>query len=202
MKLYFAPGACSLSPHIVLREAGIPFELEKVDLRAKKTQSGADYLKVNPKGQVPVLVLDDGDSLTEGPAIVQYVADQAPNAKLAPKAGTKERYHLMEWLNYITSELHKSLGALFAPTTPDDWKKITKEGLAKKFEYLDQWLGKQEFVAADSFSVADAYLFTILNWTNFLKIDLAPYKSLVKYQERIASRPKVREALKAEGLIQ
>ena len=202
MKLYFAPGACSLSPHIVLREAGIPFELEKVDLRAKKTQSGADYLKVNPKGQVPVLVLDDGDSLSEGPAIVQYVADQAPNAKLAPKAGTKERYHLMEWLNYITSELHKSLGALFAPTTPDDWKKITKEGLAKKFEYLDQWLGKQEFVAADSFSVADAYLFTILNWTNFLKIDLAPYKNLVKYQERIASRPKVREALKAEGLIQ
>ncbi|HEU4428624.1 MAG TPA: glutathione transferase GstA [Myxococcota bacterium] len=201
MKLYLSPGACSLSPHIVLREAGIPFELERVDLKTKRTESGADYYAVNPKGQVPLLKLDDGDSLTEGPAIVQYIADHSPGAKLAPAAGTKQRYHLLEWLNYVTSELHKSFGSLFAPNTPDEYKKIVEEGLEKKFEYLDRQLSGRPYLLGDGFSVADAYLFTVLNWTRVLSIDLSRHANLVAYQKRVADRPKVREALKAEGLL-
>jgi glutathione S-transferase len=200
MKLYYSPGACSLSPHIVLREAGLPFELEHVDLKTKKTKAGGDFLAVNPKGQVPVLVLDGGETLTEGPAIVQYLADHKPGAGLAPGAGTMPRYQLMEWLNYITSELHKSLGALFAPTTPDGWKKLVKDGLDAKLKHVEKQLGDKPYLLGTNFSVADAYLFTILNWTNFLKIDLAPYPKLVAYQQRVAARPKVQEALKAEGL--
>ncbi len=200
MKLYYSPGACSLSPHIVLREAGVPFDLEQVDLAKKKTKAGADYMAINPKGQVPALALDDGQVLTEGPAIVQYIADHKPGTGLAPAAGTLPRYRLAEWLNYITSELHKSIGALFSPTTPDAWKQVVKDGLVAKFKYVEQQLGDQPYLLGASFSVADAYLFTILNWTNFLKIDLAPYPKLVAYQQRVAARPKVQEALKAEGL--
>ena len=143
MKLFYSPGACSLSPHIVLREAGASFDLERVDLKTKRTQAGADYLAINPKGQVPTLQLDDGEFLTEGPAIVQYIADRNPKAGLAPAAGTMPRYRLIEWLNYITSELHKSIGALFQPTTPDAYKTIVKEGLEKKFAYLEGKLAKQ-----------------------------------------------------------
>ena len=150
---------------------------------------------------MPALVLDNGEVLTEGPAIVQYVADHKPGSGLAPAAGTLPRYRLAEWLNYITSELHKSLGSLFSPTTPDAWKQIVKDGLAAKFNYVQQQLGDQPYLLGANFSVADAYLFTILNWTNFLKIDLAPYPKLVAYQARVAARPKVQEALKAEGLI-
>jgi glutathione S-transferase len=201
MKLYFAPGACSLSPHIVLREAGLPFELERVDLKTKRTASGADYTAVNPKGQVPLLALDDGDALSEGPAIVQYLADQAPAAKLAPAPGTMERYRMVEWLNYTTSELHKSFGSLFAPNTPDDYKKIVREGLEKKLEYVDAQLGGKPYLLGDAFSVADAYLFTVLSWTRILSIDVSRLKNLVAYQQRVAERPRVREALKAEGLV-
>jgi len=201
MKLYFSPGACSLSPHIVLREAGVPFDLEKVDLKTKRTESGADYNALNPKGQVPLLRLDDGDALTEGPAIVQYIADHSPAAGLAPAAGTKARYRLLEWLNYITSELHKSFGSLFAPNTPDEYKRIVREGLGKKLAYLDKELAGKPFLLGDGFSVADAYLFTVLNWTRVLSIDLSGFANLVAYQTRIAERPKVREALRAEGLI-
>jgi glutathione S-transferase len=200
MKLYFAPGACSLSPHIVLREAGLNFELEQVDLRTKKTKSGADFLKVNPKGQVPVLVTDDGKMLTEGPAVVQYIADQKPEAKLAPPCGSFDRSRLQEWLNFITSELHKSFSPLFAPNTPEEYKTIIKENLAKRFAGLDAHLAENQYLMGSRFSVADAYAFVVVGWAKPMKIDLAEWKNLTTYLDRIAARPKVQEAMKAEGL--
>jgi glutathione S-transferase len=200
MKLYFAPGACSLSPHIVLREAGLNFELEQVDLRTKKTKSGADFLKVNPKGQVPVLVTDDGKTLTEGPAVVQYIADQKPEAKLAPPCGSFDRSRLQEWLNFITSELHKSFSPLFAPNTPEEYKTIIKENLAKRFAGLDAHLAENQYLMGSRFSVADAYAFVVVGWAKPMKIDLAKWKNLTTYLDRIAARPKVQEAMKAEGL--
>jgi glutathione S-transferase len=200
MKLYFAPGACSLSPHIVLREAGLNFELEQVDLRTKKTKSGADFLKVNPKGQVPVLLTDDGKTLTEGPAIVQYIADQKPEAKLAPPCGSFDRSRLQEWLNFITSELHKSFSPLFAPNTPEEYKTIIKENLAKRFAGLDAHLAENQYLMGSRFSVADAYAFVVVGWAKPMKIDLAKWRNLTAYLDRIAARPKVQEAMKAEGL--
>jgi glutathione S-transferase len=200
MKLYFAPGACSLSPHIVLREAGLNFELEQVDLRTKKTKSGADFLKVNPKGQVPVLVTDDGKMLTEGPAVVQYIADQKPEAKLAPPCGSFDRSRLQEWLNFITSELHKSFSPLFAPNTPEEYKTIIKENLAKRFAGLDAHLAENQYLMGSRFSVADAYAFVVVGWAKPMKIDLAKWRNLTAYLDRIAARPKVQEAMKAEGL--
>ncbi len=201
MKLYFSPGACSLSPHIVLRETGVPFELEQVDLRAKKTKDGADFLQVNPKGQVPVLALDDGDRLTEGPAIVQYIADKAPGSGLVPPAGSKERYRVQEWLNFITSELHKNFSPLFRPNTPDAYKPIAKENLANRFGYLDHHLADHKYLMGDQFTVADAYLFTILNWTKLQSIDLGQWPNVKAYVERVGARPKVQDAMKAEGLL-
>lgn len=201
MKLYFSPAACSLSPHIVLREAGLAFDLEKVDLAKKKTKSGADFLQINPKGQVPVLALDDGDILTEGPVIVQYIADQAPAAKLIPPAGTRERYHLQEWLNFLTSEVHKSFAPLFKPNTPDAYKDIVKENLAGRFEFLNETLEGRSYLTGETFTVADAYCFTLLNWAHFAKIDLGRWPNLKAYVERVAARPKVREAMQAEGLL-
>lgn len=201
MKLYFSPGACSLSPHIALLEAGLPFEREQVDLRAKKTKSGSDFTSVNPKGLVPVLVLDDGDVLTEGPAVVQYIADQVPASKLAPANGTKERYHLQEWLNFITSELHKSFTPLFKPNTPDAYKTIVKENLADRFGQIEKHLAGKTYLLGDTFTVADAYLFTVLNWTKFHAIDLAKWPNLKAYWERVGKRPKVQEAMRAEGLL-
>jgi glutathione S-transferase len=200
MKLYFAPGACSLSPDIVLREAGLNFELEQVDLRTKKTKSGADFLKVNPKGQVPVLVTDDGKTLTEGPAIVQYIADQRPEAKLAPPCGSFDRSRLQEWLNFITSELHKSFSPLFAPNTPEEYKTIVKENLAKRFSVLDAYFADNEYLMGSRFSVADAYAFVVISWAKPMKIDLTKWRNLTAYLERVAARPKVKEAMKAEGL--
>jgi glutathione S-transferase len=202
MKLYFSPGACSLSPHIVLREAGIQADLERVDLKTKRTKSNADLTTVNPKGQVPTLVLDDGQVLTEGPAIVQYLADSRPEAKLAPPNGTIERYRLQEWLNFITSELHKSFGALFNPAVPVGCKKLPTETISTRLAYVDQELGKGgPFLMGSQFTVADAYLFTVVNWTKFLKIDLGQWPNVKAYVERVAARPKVHEALKAEGLV-
>jgi glutathione S-transferase len=200
MKLYFSPGACSLSPHIALREAGLAFELEQVDVRAKKTKSGADYLKVNPKGQVPALVLDDGGILTEGPAIVQYIADRKPEAKLAPAAGTREHYHFLEWLNFLTSEVHKSFSPLFKPTTPEDYKPVVKAQLGERLAYIDRHLANQPYLLGDRFTVADGYAFTLLTWTPRVGIDLSPLANVGAFQKRIAARPKVQEALKAEGL--
>jgi glutathione S-transferase len=202
MKLYYSPGACSLSPHIVLREAGLKFDLERVDLAAKKLkESGADFLQVNPKGQVPVLQLDDGDKLTEGPAIVQYIADQKPESGLAPANGTRPRYHVQEWLNFVTSDLHKVFAPLFRPTTPEEFVKITKETLASKFAYLDKHLANKQYLFGDTFTVADAYCFVIVGWSKYKDIDLSRWPNLKAYMDRIAARPKVLEAMKAEGLI-
>jgi glutathione S-transferase len=201
MKLYYFPGACSLSPHIVLLEAGLPFTLVKIDSKTKKTESGADYLKVNSKGAVPALQFDDGRVLTEGPAIVQYLADQKPESGLAPRAGSFERYQLMEILNYITSELHKGFTPLFNPATSAELRESTIAALAKKFDWLTGFLGDKTFLLGNTFTVADAYLFTILNWTGFVKIDLGKWPVLAAYHSRIAQRPKVQAALKAEGLL-
>jgi glutathione S-transferase len=201
MKLYFSPGACSLSPHIVLREAGANFELEQVDNREKKTKSGQNFWTINPKGQVPVLELDTGERLTEGPIIVQYVADQKPASGLLPPAGTMERYRVQEWLNFITSELHKSFGPIFRPTTPDAYKAISKENLAKRFDFLDKELAGRQFLMGDKFTIADAYLFAVLRWTARIEMDLAKWPNLKAYVDRIAGRPKVQEAMKAEGLL-
>jgi glutathione S-transferase len=200
MKLYFAPGACSLSPHIVSRELGIPLELQKVNTKDKSMEGGGDYRTINPKGYVPALELGDGQVLTEGPAIVQYLADQKPESGLAPKAGTIERYRLQEWLNFITSEIHKSFSPLFKPNTPDDYKKIARENLGARFEWLDKQLDGREYLMG-KFTIADAYLFTVVNWSGFVGLDLAKYPNLAAYQKRVAARPKVREAMKAEGLL-
>ena len=201
MKLYYSPGACSLSPHIVAREAGLPVELKKVDLRAKLVEGSADYLKTNGKGYVPCIELPDGSVLTEGPAIVQYLADQKPDAGLAPKAGTMERYRLQEWLNFITSELHKAMGAFFNPGITPEWRKATEDRLALRCEWLAKQLEGKDYLMGKQFTVADAYLFTVLNWAPMVKFDLARWPSLVDYQKRVGARPKVQEALKAEGLV-
>jgi glutathione S-transferase len=201
MKLYFSPGACSLSPHIILREAGAKFELEQVDNREKKTKSGQDYWAINPKGQVPVLELDSGERLTEGPIIVQYIADQKPGSGLAPPAGTMERYRVQEWLNFTTSELHKTFGPIFRPTTPDAYKTISKENLGKRFDWLDKQLAGRQYLMGDKFTIADAYLFVVLRWAARVEMDLSKWPNLKAYVDRVAARPKVQEAMKAEGLI-
>ena len=201
MKLYYSPGACSLSPHIVLLEAGLPFTPEKVDFKTKKTAAGIDFLTINSKGFVPALQLDDGRVLTEGPAIVQYLADQKPDSGLAPRAGTFERYQLMEILNFITSEVHKSFSPLFNPASSAEMKETFAAILAKKFDWLSGFLGTKPFLLGNTFTVADAYLFTVLNWTAHVKIDLGKWPILADYKARIAKRPKVIEAMKAEGLI-
>jgi glutathione S-transferase len=201
MKLYYFSGACALSPHIVLLEAGLPYTLEKVDNATKKTASGSDYLAINSKGAVPALELDDGRVLTEGPAIVQYLADLKPESGLAPRAGTFERYQLMEILNYITSEVHKGFGPLFNPKISADWKASALAGLDKKFAWLSGFLGNKQFLMGETFTVADAYLFTVLNWTGHLKIDLGKWPVLQAYQARVAQRPKVQQAMREEGLL-
>jgi glutathione S-transferase len=201
MKLYYFPGACSLSPHIALLEAGLPFTLVKIDSKTKKIEGGADYLAVNSKGTVPALQLDDGRVLTEGPAVVQYIADLKPDSGLAPRAGTFERYQLMEILNYITSEVHKSFSPLFNPASTAETKEAFVANLGKKFDWLSGFLAKKPFLLGNSFTVADGYLFTVLNWTGHVKIDLSKWPVLADFKSRIAQRPKVHEAMKAEGLI-
>jgi glutathione S-transferase len=201
MKLYYSPGACSLSPHIALAEAGLSADYVKVDLKAKKTEAGDDYLKVSPKGQVPVLAMEGGGILTEGPAIVQYIADKAPHAKLAPAHGTAERYQLMEWLNLITSELHKSFSPLFNPTMPDEAKNIFRDKISKTLSHIDGMLAGKDYVMGSQFTVADGYLFTILRWAIAMKFDLAQYPNVKAYFDRVGARPKVKEAMLHEGLI-
>jgi len=200
MKLYYSPGACSLSPHIVLLEAGLPFDLEKVDLRAKKLENGQDYLKLNPKGQVPALVLDGGELVTEGPVIVQMIADKVPAKNLAPGRDSAERYRLQEWLNFVTAELHKNFSPMFSPTLSDDAKNFFRERLMGKFRYLDGKLAGRDYLMGKQFSVADAYLFVMLNWAERIKIDLSDLPNLSAYKARVAARPKVQEALAREGL--
>ena len=201
MKLYYAPGACSLSPHIVAREAGLPLNLVRVDTKGKKTITGDDYLSINGKGYVPLLELDDGTRLTEGPAIVQYLADQAPAKQLAPAAGTMARYRLQEWLNFITSEIHKTYSPLFNPAVPEEYKTIAKAKLGERYRWIDAQLEGKSYLMGDAFSVADAYLFTVTNWAKFVGIDLAPYKHVGAFMAKVAARPAVQEAMKAEGLV-
>ena len=201
MKLYYAPGACSLSPHIVARELGISFDLKKVNTKDKSVEGGGDYWKVNPRGYVPALELDNGKTLTEGPAIVQYLADQKPESGLAPKAGTFERYQLQEWLNFLTSEIHKQFSPLFKPNTPEDYKPVAKENLASRFDWLDKQLAGKDYLMGKQFTVADAYAFVLLNWTKFQSIDLSKWPNLQAFQARVGARPKVQEALQAEGLL-
>lgn len=200
MKLYYKAGACSLSPHIILREAGLDFSIVRVDLATKKTENGDDFLAVNPKGQIPTLELSDGSILTEGVAIVQYLADQKPDRQLLPEVGTLARYHALEWLNYIATELHKGFSPLFNPKTPEEFKVLTREALAKKFAYVNDSLKGHQFLLGSRFSVADAYLFTVMGWAKALKFDLSALSDLNSYLDRVAARPAVDAALVAEGL--
>jgi glutathione S-transferase len=201
MKLYYSPGACSLSPHIALLEAGLEATLVKVDTKTHTTADGADFYTVNPKGYVPLLELDDGQRLSEGPVIVQYIADRNPASKLAPAAGTMERYRLQEWLNFISTELHKQFGPLFQATTPAEYKETLKEKIGKRFDWVSTQLDGKDYLMGSTFTVADCYLFTMLHWTKFVGLDLERWPVLKAYQATVAARPKVREALLAEGLI-
>lgn len=200
MKLYFTPGACSLAPHIVLREMNAAFELEKVDLDKKRTAGGEDFNRINPKGYVPALRLDDGETLTEVAVILQYLADRKPESGLAPPPGTMERYRLMEWLNFIATEIHKQFAPLFNPRIPAEWKANQFNLLARRFNYLSERLDGRPYLMGETFRVADAYLFTVLNWSNLLHVDMAKWPLLQAYQARVAERPAVRAALRAEGL--
>lgn len=201
MKLYFSPGACSLSPHIAMREAGLPVELVKVDLKSKTMLDGADFSAINPKAYVPAIELEGGELLTEGPAIVQFIADQKPDAQLAPPNGTLARYRLQEWLGFINSELHKTFGALFNPATPAETKSAAQALLGKRFDYVAGQLAGRDYLMGERFSVADAYFFTVLNWCQWVGIDLSGWPVLAAFHARVAARPAVQEALRAEGLL-
>ena len=198
MKLYYSPGACSLAPHILLQESKAKYTLEKVDLKTKITEKGEDFKKINPKGYVPTLQLDNGEVLTEGPAIMQYIADQAPTSKLAPAAGTMARYRLQEWLNFITSEIHKGFSPLFTPAVPDAYKTMVKENLGKRFDYLSEKLTKNNFLMGNDFTAPDAYLYTTLTWSGYVGIDLNRWPSLQAFVKRVGDRPAVKAAHTAE----
>lgn len=198
MKLYFSPGACSLSPHIVLHELGLPFEAVQVDLKSKRLKDGADFWKINPKGYVPTLQLDDGAILTEGPAIVQYLADQNPAVGLAPANGSFARYRLQEWLNFISTELHKQFSPLFNPASTDAVKQAQQERLAERFREIVAAMGTAPYLMGDQFTVADAYLYTVLTWAGIVGVDLAPYPALQAFMKRVEARPAVKATLAAE----
>jgi glutathione S-transferase len=201
MKLYYSPAACSLAPHIVLRETGLPFTLEKVDTGKHLTQAGTDYYAINPKGQVPLLQLDDGQLLSEGPVIVQYIADQARATTLMPAAGSVERYRVMEWQNYITSELHKGFSPLFNSEFDAKAKATLRALLRKKYEWVDSRLAGRDHLTGEAFTAADAYLFVVTAWAKFVDLDLSGLPNLDAFLKRVSARPAVREALKAEGLL-
>jgi glutathione S-transferase len=201
MKLFILPGACSLAADIALREAAIPFDLVKVSHRTHKTSDGVDLDEINSKGYVPALVLDSGELLTENAALLPYIADLNPAAKLAPPSGTLERYRLSEWLAYINSELHKSFSPLFAPNAPEDMKQYARANLTKRIGWLAEHLGSKPYLLGEQFTVADAYLFVVLSWSGLVGFDLSPWPNLKAFQERIAARPQVIEAMTAEGLL-
>ncbi|WP_234193576.1 glutathione transferase GstA [Pseudacidovorax sp. NFM-22] len=200
MKLYYSPGACSLSPHIALREAGLAFEPVLASTKSHKLQDGTDYYGINPLGYVPLLELDDGTRLREGPAIVQYIADQVPAKNLAPANGTLQRYRLQEWLTFIGTEIHKGFSPLFNPAVPEEAKKVFADKLKTRFQWLDSQLEGKDYLMGEHFSVADGYLFTTVNWAKPMNIDLSAYKHLLAWHARVGARPAVQEALKAEGL--
>jgi glutathione S-transferase len=201
MKLYYSPVACSLSPHIVLHETGLAFDAVLASTKSHQLADGTDYYSINPLGYVPLLELDDGTRLTEGPAIVQYLADLAPEKHLAPANGTLARYKLQSMLNFISTELHKGFSPLFNPKTPEDFKTTVKAKLAERLAWLDGELAGKSYVMGEQFSVADAYMFTVTNWGQFVGVDIAPYKNIVAVRERIAARPAVQAAMRAEGLL-
>lgn len=201
MKLYFAPGACPLASHIALAEAALDYTLERVDLGSKRTAGGADFLAINPKGYVPALELKDGTVLTEGPAILQFIADLAPDRQLAPGHGTIERYRLVEWLNFISAELHKSFSPLFRPTATPDAKDAARAALRQRFAWVAGELEGRDYLLGTQFSVADAYLFTVLNWAGRAQFDLSPWPRLPAYMQRVAERPAVQQAMREEGLV-
>ena len=198
MKLYYSPGACSLSPHITLRESGLPFELALVSLKTHQLADGTDFYAINPKGYVPLLELDDGQRLTEGPAIVQYIADQARGAGLAPPADSFERYRLQEWLNFIATELHKGFGPLFNPATPEEYKAVVKKKLGERLAWVDGQFAGRDYLMGDRYTVPDGYLYVITRWTGRVGIDLAPLTHLSAFVERMEARPSVQAALQAE----
>jgi glutathione S-transferase len=201
MKLYYSPGACSLAVNIALHEAGIPFDLERVDNKAKVTKGGENFWDVNPKGVVPVVKLDNGETLTEAAPLLQYVADQNPAAGLMPKAGTMDYYRALEWLNFIATELHKQFTPLFKDNTPGDYRAIAKQNVLNAFKHIDEHLAGKQWLAGGSYSVADIYLFTVSNWARFQDIDIAQWPNINDLRTRIRARPKVQDAMKAEGLI-
>lgn len=201
MKLYYSPGACSLSPHIVLHEAGLAYTPVLASTKSHKLLDGTDYYTINPLGYVPLLELDDGTRLREGPAIVQYLADQVPQKNLAPAHGTLARYRLQEWLTFIGTEIHKGFSPLFEPTTPEDYKPQVREQLRKRLEWVDGELASKQFLMGEHFTVADAYLFTVTNWAKPVGLDISDLANLSAYRERIAARPAVQAAMKAEGLL-
>jgi glutathione S-transferase len=201
MKLYYAPGACSLSPHIVLNEAGLAFDKVRTDTKTKAMEGGGDFREINPLGYVPVLELDNGTRLTEGPAIVQWIADQVPAKKLAPPNGTPERTELQRWLNFVSTEVHKGFSPLFNPSMPEEAKAIFRDRLGARFAYIDKHLAGKDYLLGKDFSVADVYLFVVSNWAGVQKIDLAPYPNLVAFRKRLGARPAVQAAMKAEGLV-
>lgn len=200
MKLYFKPGACSLSPHIVLEELGLTYEAVSVDLKTKKLADGSDYLAINAKGYVPALQLDNGEVLTEGPAIVQYLADQKPEKQLAPANGTIERYRLQSWLTFIGTELHKGFSPLFNPAMPEEGKTLARANLERRLGWVNEQLADKDYLMGANFTVADAYLFTVTNWARVVKLDISALSKLTAYMARVAARPGVQAALKAEGL--
>ncbi|MCG2634596.1 MAG: glutathione transferase GstA [Gammaproteobacteria bacterium] len=201
MKLYYTPGACSLAPHMAIREAGLSYDLEKVDLQAKTTESGSNYLEVNPKGYVPALQLDDGEVLTEAGVLLQYIADQVPGSGLAPAAGSTERYRLMELIHFISTELHKGFGPLFSPSVTDEAKQAQMELIKKRLAYLNDLLADRQWLMGQSFTVADCYLATVLSWAQHLKMDLSAWPNLAAYAGRVMSRPAILDTFKAEGLM-
>lgn len=201
MKLYYFSGACSLASNIALREAGLPFESVKVDRRTRKAADGLDYNEVNPKGYVPALTLDNGEVLTENVAVLQYIADRNPASKLAPPAGTMERYRLVEWLAFISSEIHKNFSPLFREDAPEETKQYVRKVLSIRLDYLNRAIGNRPFLMGEQFTVADAYLFTVLGWSRHLNFDLGKWPQVQRYIERVGARPQVAEALKAEGLV-
>ena len=201
MKLYYSPGACSLAPHIVLRESGLAFEPVLASTKTHQLADGTDYYTINPKGYVPLLELDNGERLSEGPAIVQYIADQVPDKQLAPAAGTMARYRLQEWLNFISTEVHKGFGAVFNPAMPEEGKAVMRERVGKRLKWVDTQLEGRSYLMGDTFSVADAYLFTVANWAQYTGVDISGLKHLGAFQARVAARPAVQAALQAEGLL-
>lgn len=201
MKLYYSPGSCSLASHIALCETGLPFEIDKLIKTTKMTEGGEDFMKINPKGYVPTIRLDDGSILTEGGAVLQYIADQKPDSGLAPRAGTMERYRLQEWLTFISSEIHKSFSPMFNKDAPEEVKNYARNNLTRRLGYVETQLASKPYLMGDHFTVADAYLFVVTRWSDHAGLDLSPFPRIREYMARVAARPAVQSAMKAEGLL-